>query len=600
MQKNSSLVNYANQYDIVIDSLSFREILKTPKNIKSFFDKAILANSLTFCDFNSNDKKLLVKNFKNYIKGIKSINSYTIMGIGDGFNDIEMLKEVDIGVGINNGINKNTKINVDNFADISRLIMFHGINNLNRNSGIFKLLLVRHFMFGFIFFIYGCHCFFSNVYIIPTQDVYLCLFILNLFGPFLKGMFDINVFYFYDKKEKIEKENEDVQSNNSDNNKNKQKDENNEYMKEINEKKERKQNKMFKNIFDNSFKYIYLQKNIDLVESGSEHTPYKKYISINRFIFLIIKAIFFCILNFYLTYGAVEYGHNIIDLSGNMIDFRRLQLILWSNYSFIIFLENEIFTYFYTIFRIVEIALFVCIYLIIFFLYQKNNTEQTNPLNSFLLFLDFLLVISFCSFINFGIYIVQNLFDDTVIYKLRNMKKSEKYLEEMKILVDYKEEIDDEDEEENNKKDKGEALEIINESNDKDKVNDDFENNINNNFDIFNIGNKEISAIKNVENENNNYNNTNNLTSSKIIISRKNKNKNKNPLYTSYNGDLQNNQKIYDYFNKNDIGKKEIKKSQIQDSINFMNMNKLKAKEKENEKKNKLKYVEEKRKEINK
>ena len=173
--------------------------------MKSFFDKAILANSLTFCDFNSNDKKLLVRHLKNYIKGIKNINSYTILGVGDGFNDIEMLKEVDIGVGINNGINKHTKINIDNFVDLSRLIMFHGINNLNRNSKIFELLIVRHFMFGFIFFLYGCHCTFSNVHIIPTQDIYLCLFILNLIGPFLKGIFDINVFYFYDKKEKIEK-----------------------------------------------------------------------------------------------------------------------------------------------------------------------------------------------------------------------------------------------------------------------------------------------------------------------------------------------------------------------------------------------------------
>ena len=97
MQKDSSLINYANKFDIVIDALSFREISKTEKNIKNFFDRAILANSLTFCEFNSNDKRLLVKNFRNYIKGIKGIESFTMMGVGDGFNDIEFLKEVDIG-----------------------------------------------------------------------------------------------------------------------------------------------------------------------------------------------------------------------------------------------------------------------------------------------------------------------------------------------------------------------------------------------------------------------------------------------------------------------------------------------------------------------
>ena len=194
MQKDYPLVNYANRFDIVIDSLSFREISKSEKNIKNFFDRAILANSLTFCEFNSNDKRLLVKNFRNYIKGIKGIQSYTMMGVGDGFNDIEFLKEVDIGVGLNNNINKYTKINLDNFYDISRLIMFHGMNNLKRNTDIFEMSIVRHFIFGFIFFVYGINCYFSNVYIIPTGDILICLFVLNLFGPFLKGIFDINVY----------------------------------------------------------------------------------------------------------------------------------------------------------------------------------------------------------------------------------------------------------------------------------------------------------------------------------------------------------------------------------------------------------------------
>ena len=593
MQKNSSLISQANKYDIVIDSLSFREIAKTPQNMKEFFDKAILAHSLTFCNFNSNDKRLLVKSIRNYIKGIKNINSFTIMGVGDGFNDIEMLKEVDIGVGINNGINKYTKINVDSFVDISRLIMFHGINNLKRNTEIIKLLLVRHFMFGFIFFIYGCHCYFSNVYIIPTQDIYLSLFILNLFGPFLKGIFDLNVFYFYDKKEKIDKENIEVENNQSEKNeeedKDKNKDENNDYIKEINEKKERIKNRMLKNIYDSSFKYIYSQKNIDLVESGSEHIPYKKYISINKFIFLIIKAIIFCLVNFYLTYGTVEAGHNIIDLNGDMIDFRRLQIVLWSNHSFIIFLENEIFTSFYTIFRIIEIVIFLCIYLIIFIIYQKNNTEQSNPLNSFLLFLNYLLVVSFCCFVNFGIYIIQNLFDDTIIYKLKNMKVSDKYLEEMKTLVNYKEGIDDdedEDEDEENKKrlkkEKEKVLEVENQI-----------AGVDNNVDFFKIGTKEISVIKNYDNENNNINtnfneNITNNTGSKIIIDRKNKN---NKIQNN-NDDLKNTQKLFENFNKNPIRKKDIKKSERQDSIYLMNMTRFKNKEKEKDNQKELKYVE--------
>ena len=607
MQKDYPLVNYANRFDIVIDSLSFREISKSEKNIKNFFDRAILANSLTFCEFNSNDKRLLVKNFRNYIKGIKGIQSYTMMGVGDGFNDIEFLKEVDIGVGLNNNINKYTKINLDNFYDISRLIMFHGMNNLKRNTDIFEMSIVRHFIFGFIFFVYGINCYFSNVYIIPTGDILICLFVLNLFGPFLKGIFDINVFYFYDKKEKIVKNDDlDIQNNannneNSDENSSKNSnyekkkkkenvDNNNEYLQEIKEREERKKAKMLKAIYDKAFKYIYLEKNNDMIESGSEHVPYKKYIPISKFVLIILKSILFSFINFYITCGSIESGHNIIDLKGNMIDFRRFQITLWTNYCFIIFIENEIFTYYFTIYRLVEIILFVLLYLIIYFLYQKNDTDTSNPFNSFLLFLNFFLIVLLCSFINFWIYIVRNLFDNGINYKLRYMKILDRYLLEMKEMVDYKEDEEEIDLDENDemlntnnkmrktKKDtKYNLLEIINEES---KYSD------NNNKDIeFGKSNNDFNIDNYIENPDSN---------NKIVINRKNKNYYESQRnFRGNNNSMLNDQKFVEYFNKNLIEKKEIKNAQIQDSINLMRDNKIKEKGKDRIQD--LKYVKEKK-----
>ena len=607
MQKDYPLVNYANRFDIVIDSLSFREISKSEKNIKNFFDRAILANSLTFCEFNSDDKRLLVKNFRNYIKGIKGIQSYTMMGVGDGFNDIEFLKEVDIGVGLNNNINKYTKINLDNFYDISRLIMFHGMNNLKRNTDIFEMSIVRHFIFGFIFFVYGINCYFSNVYIIPTGDILICFFVLNLFGPFLKGIFDINVFYFYDKKEKIVKNDDlDIQNNannneNSDENSSKNSnyekkkkkenvDNNNEYLQEIKEREERKKAKMLKAIYDKAFKYIYLEKNNDMIESGSEHVPYKKYIPISKFVLIILKSILFSFINFYITCGSIESGHNIIDLKGNMIDFRRFQITLWTNYCFILFIENEIFTYYFTIYRLVEIILFVLLYLIIYFLYQKNDTDTSNPFNSFLLFLNFFLIVLICSFINFWIYIVRNLFDNGINYKLRYMKILDRYLLEMKEMVDYKEDEEENDLDENDemlntnnkmrktKKDtKYNLLEIINEES---KYSD------NNNKDIeFGKSNNDFNIDNYIENPDSN---------NKIVINRKNKNYYESQRnFRGTNNSMLNDQKFVEYFNKNLIEKKEIKNAQIQDSINLMRDNKIKEKGKDRIQD--LKYVKEKK-----
>ena len=371
---------------------------------------------------------------------------------------------------------------------------------------------------------------------------------------------------------------------------------------------------MFKKIFDSSFKYIYSEKNNFMIESGSEHIPYKKYISINKFILLILKSILFALINFYVTFGSIEAGHNIIDLKGNLIDIKRLQLTLWTNYTFIVFIENEIFTYYYTIFRLVEIIFFVLVYLIIYILYQRNDTKTSNPFNSFLLFLNFLIIVLLCSFVNFWVYIVKNLFDNGIIYKLRYMKILDRYLEEMKEMVDYREETEEElDESEKDEfnynknrktKDKFNELEIVNEEsigNNESGKNKFYGRNYNNNYNNININNdtfngnnlKEISSIHynnqfdydNTMDMNNNNNNNN-----KIIINRKKKgyndtNRNFNEIY--------NDQRFIEYFNKDLIQKKEIKNSQIQDSINIMRQNQYKKKPKEN--KNILKYVQEKK-----
>ena len=180
------------------------------------------------------------------------------------------------------------------------------------------------------------------------------------------------------------------------------------------------------------------------------------------------------------------------------------------------------------------------------------------------------------------------------------MKTDEKYLEEMKMLVNYNEEMDIDENEEEIPKIGGnpdvnplEILEIIDESDD--KSNNEFERNItNNNNDIlFNIGNN-ISAIKDEYYDYYNANNFNEyyayqnqkLNNSKVIISRKDKrlNKSQNINYI----------KEFDYFNKNPIKKREIKKSQLQDSINLINRNRLIEKQKDSENKTHLKYVEEK------
>ena len=351
---------------------------------------------------------------------------------------------------------------------------------------------------------------------------------------------------------------------------------------------------MFKKIFDNSFKYIYLEKNNSMIESGSEHVPYKKYITIKKFIFLVLKSIFFAVINFYATFGSLEAGHNIIDLNGNMIDFRRLQITLWSNYCFIIFFENLIFTYYFTVYKLVELIFFVLIYIIIFILYQKKDTNSSNPFNSLLLVLNFLLIVLVCSFVNFWIYIVNHLFDNGVVYKLRYMKILDKYLDEMKEIAEYKEELEEESDEndvllfnktkKNKDKDKFNILEIINEDNDSEKNKDKDFGKINN-MEPFNV--KELSSINNNNNFQFEYDMSNDMNNNnKIVINRKKRGFNESQR--NFN-DMDIDQKFVENFNKNLIQKKEIQNSQYQYSINLMKQNQMKKKD--ITKKYDLKYV---------
>jgi hypothetical protein len=290
--------------------------------------------------------------------------------------------------------------------------------------------------------------------------------------------------------------------------------------------------------------------------------------TLKKFIILVVKSVIICLINFYCTYGAVEAGHNFLHNffdKNKILYFNKLKVYLWTNHTFVIFIENIIFTHYYTVYRILEIILFLILYVIVYLFNSENNIKKNieNMYFSFILFLNFLLVVIFCSVINFGIYIIENLFDGTIVYKLRNMKQSKIHLEEMKKLVDYKEEDSIEEEEPIYEEPNQNDLEKIDEI---EEVDDYIE-------DIQTIK-EEISAIKPEE------------IKSKVIIDRSKKKKNKN------NNNQQMSLKLDDYFNTNLIKKKELRDKEVKDTINLINNNNevINIKD-DNKKKKKLKYV---------
>jgi hypothetical protein len=184
------------------------------------------------------------------------------------------------------------------------------------------------------------------------------------------------------------------------------------------------------------------------------------------------------------------------------------------------------------------------------------------------------------------------------------MKILDRYLLEMKEMVDYNEEEEENDEEENEEmletknnkmrktknNEKYKLLEIINEESKLSDNNKDIDFGKSNND--FNFGNNYFKEMNTM----NNYMENPDTNANKIIINRKNKN-----YYDSQrsfrgrnnNSSILNDQKFAEYFNKNLIDKKEIKNSQFQESMNLMKDNINKKKEK-NMNEN-LKHVKEKK-----
>ena len=69
------------------------------------------------------------------------------LGIGDGWNDILMLREVSVGVAIvkggeGDGASMTADIVVDNFGELNRILFYHGRLSYKRTS-----LFIKHYFY---------------------------------------------------------------------------------------------------------------------------------------------------------------------------------------------------------------------------------------------------------------------------------------------------------------------------------------------------------------------------------------------------------------------------------------------------------------------
>ena len=160
------------QYGILVDEKALLTIEEDYEIQKIFLDIAKEAVAVICCRVSPLQKSQVVKMMKNY-----NPNSKTL-AIGDGGNDVSMIMEAHIGVGIygEEGLRavQNSDYAIGEFRFLHDLLFFHGRTNYLRNAQCIIYFFYKNFVFTFLQFVFGFYCNFTGQTII--DDWFITLF----------------------------------------------------------------------------------------------------------------------------------------------------------------------------------------------------------------------------------------------------------------------------------------------------------------------------------------------------------------------------------------------------------------------------------------
>jgi magnesium-transporting ATPase (P-type) len=136
-------------------------------------------------------KSQVVKLMKNYDK--KKIT----LAIGDGGNDVSMIMEAHIGIGIygEEGLRaaQSSDYAIGEFQVLRRLLFFHGCLNLMRNSIMVIYFFYKNFVFTIIHFFFGFLNDFSGQTIIEDWFITLFNLVFTSIPLAARGITDISL-----------------------------------------------------------------------------------------------------------------------------------------------------------------------------------------------------------------------------------------------------------------------------------------------------------------------------------------------------------------------------------------------------------------------
>ena len=179
-----------NKFCIVLDGAALSILLSNPNQTKKLL--SVMAHpqceAAVFCRVNPKQKGLIVKSCRNRLE------SGCVLAIGDGANDISMIKEAHVGVGIYGEEGWQAAGSADyaitKFKDLYRLLFVHGRWNYVRITFFISFFMYKNFAFTFMQFWMASFSQWTGVSIF--NDISLLAFnSVFMVGPlFAAGLFD--------------------------------------------------------------------------------------------------------------------------------------------------------------------------------------------------------------------------------------------------------------------------------------------------------------------------------------------------------------------------------------------------------------------------
>ena len=205
-ERNQIIINFAKEFQgfknnfnsmtkpsfgILVDEKALLTISEDEEMQKIFLDIAKDAEAVICCRVSPLQKSQVVKMMKNF-----DTNSITL-AIGDGGNDVPMIMEAHIGVGIygEEGLRavQSSDYAIGEFKFLRELLFSHGRMNYMRNSECIHYFFFKNFVGTFSHFLYGFYSNFTGQTIIDDWFITLFNLLFTSLPLGTKAILDIDI-----------------------------------------------------------------------------------------------------------------------------------------------------------------------------------------------------------------------------------------------------------------------------------------------------------------------------------------------------------------------------------------------------------------------